>query len=222
MDKQGVGYLRVSGKGQLAGGGLDRQKDVIARYAKSAGIVVQEWYREAHTGTKADRPEFSRMLEDLLSNGCRRVIVESLDRLARDLGVQMRLLALLVAKGVTLINASTGQDVTRQMQDDPMLKAMVQVQGTFAELDKSLTVRKLRRARERVRASEGRCEGRKAFGYHDNEKPVARRMRALYRKPRGGERRSWAEIARILNAEGHATRTGVPWSGMTVRQILAR
>ena len=44
----------------------------------------------------------------------------------------------------------------------------------------------------------------------------------LRRKPRGGERLSFAAIAARLNAEGHPTRTGKPWAPETVRQIAMR
>jgi len=42
------------------------------------------------------------------------------------------------------------------------------------------------------------------------------------RKPRGGERLSFAAIAKRLNSEGHPTRTGKPWAPETVRQIVMR
>ena len=158
---QAVIYVRVSGKGQVDGTGYDRQMETALAYAKKSGYRVVKRYKEAHTGTETERPAFNEMMQDLLSNGCRTVIVESLDRLARDLSVQMRLLALLIAKDITLVAASTGRDITADMQSDPMLRAMVQVQGVFSELDKSLLVRKLSKARELRRKETGRssCSG---------------------------------------------------------------
>jgi hypothetical protein len=44
----------------------------------------------------------------------------------------------------------------------------------------------------------------------------------LRRKPRGGERLSFAAIADRLNAGGRPTRTGKPWAPETVRQIAGR
>ena len=49
----------------------------------------------------------------MLSNGCRVIIVERLDRLARDLGIQLQLVGLLCSKGITLMSADTQQDATR-------------------------------------------------------------------------------------------------------------
>ena len=45
------------------------------------------------TGTEADRPEFNRMLAEILGDGVRTILVESLDRLARDVMVQSLLLS---------------------------------------------------------------------------------------------------------------------------------
>jgi DNA invertase Pin-like site-specific DNA recombinase len=220
--KQAVGYLRVSGKGQVKGTGFARQKEAIGSYASQARYQVTDWYKEAHTGTESDRPEFTRMIEDLLSNGIRIVIVESMDRLARDLMVSHQMIALLIRKNITLISATTGQNVTESMSDDPMLKALTQIQSVFAELEKNLLVRKLKQARKRVREQEGRCEGRKPFGFNEVEKPALKRIQQLHRKPRNRPRLGYYQIARILNDEGHPTRTGKRWTGPTVMGILKR
>lgn len=222
-----VAYLRVSGKGQVEGTGLDRQLDTITGWAKHAGATVERVYREegvSGTLDESHRPEFARMVEDLLSNGCRTVAVESLDRFARDLGVQMQLLAYLMSKGLTLISASTGDNVTAAVADDPMRRAMVQMQGIFSELDKNLLVRKLRKGRQRRRDETGKCEGRPFFGTKQGEDATMQRIKELYRKPHGGSRRSYQEIADLLNREPQAypSRSGRPWAKGTVYQIIRR
>ena len=220
---QAVAYCRVSSIGQQRNGtGLDRQEQIIREYAKQAGYELVQMYHEAFTGTDTDRPVFTRMLADLLSNSCRVIIVERLGRLARDLGVQLQLVGLLCSRGVTLISADTQQDVTAAFSGDPMLKAMIQVQGVFAELDKSILVNKLRKAREAKKAKTGRCEGRKPFGFYPGEDETLKRIRQLYRKPRGGKRLGLYQIARILNQEGRPTRKGGPWRDSHVSAILKR
>jgi len=221
-NKQAVIYVRVSSKGQVDGTGFDRQMETALGYAKKAGYRVIKRYKESHTGTETERPVFNQMIQDLLSNGCRIIIVESLDRFARDLSIQMRLLALLMARGITLVAASTGRDITADMKSDPMLKAMVQVQGVFAELDKSLLVRKLTKARELRRKQVGRCEGRKPFGSRPGEAEVIERMKQLHRKPKNGTRLGHHQIAMQLNTESQPTRTGKPWSAVTVKRVLER
>jgi DNA invertase Pin-like site-specific DNA recombinase len=230
-----VAYLRVSGRGQVDGYGFDRQQETINAWARHAGATVERTYREEGvSGTKDEthRPAFSEMVEDLLSNGCRTIVVESLDRFARDLGVQMQLLAYLLSKGLRLISASTGDDVTAAMEDDPMRKAMVQMQGVFSELDKNLTVRKLKKARATKKAETGRCEGQKPFGHYPGEADTVEMIRSLYRKPHGERRRSLREVCDILNGitsvpgesqpRRFSTRTGKAWSKQVLHQIIKR
>lgn len=222
MKRAAYAYIRVSGKGQLEGHGFDRQEETVRAYCKSAGVTVAGVYREAHTGTEANRPAFQEMLLAILSNGVRTVVVESLDRLARDLMVQTQLLATLRARGVSLIAASTGEDVTAALDEDPMRRAMVQVQGTFAELDKRLLVRKLRKARDAKRAAEGRCEGRKPFGDRPGEQETLDLIVSLRKGAKGQERLSFERIAATLNERNIPSRTGKPWAPATVFGIVRR
>ena len=160
-------YLRVSSNGQVKGHGFQRQEETIATFAAENGYAVTETFRDAFTGTEADRPEFNRMVATILGNGINTILVESLDRLARDVMVQSLLLAKLAQHKITLINCVTGEDVTASMSEDPMRKALIQIQSVFSELEKSRLVSKLRRAREAKKEATGKCEGRKAYG----EKP---------------------------------------------------
>ena len=101
-----------------------------------------------------------------------------------------------------------------------MRKALVQIQGVFAELDKSLLVRKLRKGREATRAAKGRCEGNKPYGHYDGETEGLERIRALRRKPRGRERLSLSKTAAKLNAEGHRNRAGRVWTKQNLYQVM--
>ena len=212
-----VGYVRVSGRGQVEGHGFDRQEADIRAFADGR-FLLERVYREAFTGTEAERPELGRMVADLLSNGCRTVVVASLDRFARDLGVQMSLLSAMRARGIALFSAATGTDVTAALDEDPMARALVQVQGAFFELDKALTVRKLRRAREAKREARGRCEGRRPFGFHESEQAVLEEMFRM----RIGQHLSYGGIARALTEAGKLTRYGRPWTPTTIKRIVDR
>jgi site-specific DNA recombinase len=214
-------YLRVSSKGQISGHGFARQGETVNTYARENGYEVQETFRDAFTGTEADRPEFNRMVAAILANGVRTILLESLDRLARDVMVQSLLLAKLAQHGIKLINCVTGEDVTASMSEDPMRKALIQIQSVFSELEKSRLVGKLRRARQAKKAETGKCEGRKAFGEKQGEREIIDLMRSLRRK-RCGRRLSFAKIARELNGRSIPTRTGAPWQITTIRNILSR
>jgi hypothetical protein len=85
----------------------------------------------------------------------------------------------------------------------------------FAQYDKSQIVLKLRAARMRKRAKEGRCEGRKPFGYYEGEAEALERIRTLRSQGLGFDR-----IAAQLNAESVPARTGGRWHGLVVNRIL--
>lgn len=217
-------YLRVSGKGQLDGSGFDRQLETIESFCSKEGYQIQQVFEEQISGTtgEEDRQEFALMVSAILKNGVNTIVVESLDRLAREYRIQEQLLIYLASKGIDLIAANTGENITEAINSDPMRKAMVQIQGVFAELDKSLLVRKLRKAREQKRASDGKCEGRK--GYKDTEEGIAllKEIRRLRRRRKGGKGRTYDQVSEELNQQGYTAANGKPFTGNTVKGILHR
>jgi len=217
-------YLRISGKGQIVGTGFDRQLETVQAYCAKAGFEVDRVFREQVSGTKSetDRPEFKAMIAEILRDGIDTVIVEALDRLARAYRIQEQLLIYLASKGINLISANTGENVTTALAEDPMKKAMIQIQGIFAELDKSLTVKKLRTAREKIRKETGKCEGRKGYAETEEGAKILREIRRLRRRRKGRVRTKFNEIAEILNSQGYTAANGKPFTGNTVNGILHR
>lgn len=210
------GYVRVSGKAQVDGDGFERQGEEIARYCQDNGIALVKVYEECGvSGTKGeeDRPAFLEMVQAILANGVRTIVVEGLDRLAREVRIQESLILYLAAKEITLLSARTGENVTEAYMGDPMRRALVQIQAVFAELEKSLLVKKLRAARDRKRAREGKCEGRK--NYSESDPGLLERITSLR-----AEARTWADVAAELTRQGIKTRTGRPWTAANV-QVLA-
>jgi DNA invertase Pin-like site-specific DNA recombinase len=107
-------------------------------------------FNEQVSGTKdeSERLEFSKMITDILSNGINTIVVESMDRLAREYRIQEHLVIFLASKGIDLISANTGENITRAISEDPMKKALIQMQGIFAELDKSMLIKRLHKIRD--------------------------------------------------------------------------
>jgi DNA invertase Pin-like site-specific DNA recombinase len=105
--KNAFSYLRVSGKGQLDGDGFTRQNKAIADYALANGISVIETFEEQGvSGTKEldDRPALQDLLAALKEGNAKIVIIEKLDRLARDLMVQETILSDLMRQGFEVIS----------------------------------------------------------------------------------------------------------------------
>jgi len=207
-------YVRVSGKGQIKGDGFPRQLQAIKAYAAEHDLkVVQVFREEGVTGTmeSMDRPAWAAMITALLADGVKAIVIEKLDRLARDLMVQEATIADLQKSGFTLISVAEPD----LMANDPTRILMRQLMGAVAQYDKSQIVLKLRGARMRKRAVEGRCEGRKPFGRDQSEKAAIERMRTLR-----ADGLAFDKIAKRLNSEGIPTRTGKRWHGVVVNRIL--
>lgn len=217
------GYIRVSGKGQLKGDGLERQRDKIKRYGKANKIDIVGWYKESESGSEQDRPQLARLLVDLESNGVgiRTVIIEGLHRLARDLMVQEAIIRDFNKKGVQLISADEGPELA---SSDPSRKLIRQMFGAVAEYEKTMLVLKLRAARQRKRERDGKCEGAKAYGENSKEeREVIRRVRLMRRRRKAGHKGMTLQaIAEELNAENIKTKKGRKWTAQLVHHISTK
>ncbi len=207
-------YMRVSGRGQIEGDGFERQGLAIKRFAKANDVRIVEWFREEGVSGDKDldhRPALAALVEALHSNGVKLVLIENLDRLARDLMVQESILHDLKGKGFEVVSV-TQPDLC---SNEPMRVLMRQMLGAFHQYEKAMIVAKLRGARERAKAKEGRCEGRKPYGYYEGEKSVIERMRTLRADGMG-----YDKVAAALNTEGLEPRMGGCWFAASVRRIL--
>ena len=195
--KKAYSYLRVSGVGQIEGDGFIRQTEAITRFAASGGLTVELTFREEGvSGTKEleNRPALQDLLLAIESGEVRIVLIEKLDRLARDLMVQETILGDLRKRGITVISV-TEPDLC---SDDPSRKLMRQIFGAIAEYDRAMLVLKLRGARQRIKARTGRCEGSKPFGASQDHRPVIDRILSLRASGMAVD-----VIAETLNDEGH-------------------
>jgi len=209
-------YLRVSSQGQLDGDGFDRQRLAINDYAAAAGITIVDWFEErgvSGTMDSADRPAWSAMITRLHSNGTKTVIVERLDRLARDLMVQERAIATLRRDGFELLSVAE----PGLMATDPGRVFMRQILGAVAQLDKDSLVAKLAGARARKAARGEKAVGSYVFGHYPGEATAVELMKELRAAGLGYDR-----IAKELNERGVPTRRGSKWGGNTINIILTR
>jgi DNA invertase Pin-like site-specific DNA recombinase len=204
----------VSGKGQLDGDGFTRQALAIAKYALANGItIVDTFQEEGVSGTQelSNRPALLDMMASLQEGSVKIVLIEKLDRLARDLLVQENIILDMSKSGFELISVYEPD----LCSNDPSRKMMRQIFGSIAEYEKTMIVLKLRGARQRVKARTGRCEGVKAFGTLEGEQATLDLMCELR-----SSGMSLDAVAETLNAQGRGTRMGKPWLGATVNKII--
>jgi DNA invertase Pin-like site-specific DNA recombinase len=220
--RKAVAYLRTSSRTNV-GADKDsdkRQRAAIEAYARAAGYeIVETFYDAAVSGADpvSERSGFAEMLERLMSNSAKTIIVESPDRFARDLMVQLAGHDMLKARGVTLIAASAP---TFFVEDTPTAVLVRQVLGAVAEFEKATLVAKLAAARRRKRMATGqKVEGRKS---HAEVRPdVVKLAKALARKKPKGGKASLRAISAAMAEQGHLNERGRPFNPKSVASMLA-
>ena len=179
--------------------------------------IVATFYDAAVSGADpvTDRPGFVEMLERLLSNGARTIVVESPDRFARDLMVQLAGHDMLKAKGITLIAASAPAHF---IEDTPTAILVRQVLGAVAEFEKTTLVAKLAAARRRKRIATGeKVERRKS--HIEARLDVVKLAKALARKKSKGGRSSLHAISAELAAQGFLNERGRPFNPKSIAAV---
>jgi DNA invertase Pin-like site-specific DNA recombinase len=192
-----------------------RQLASIEAYAKAAGLeIVATFYDAAVSGVDSvtDPPGFAEMLERPMSNGARSIVVESPDRFARDLMVQLAGHDTLRAKGISLIAASAP---TFFIEDTPTAVLVRQVLGAVARFEKTTTVAKLAAARRGNRQANGKCEGRKSMS--EGRPGVVALAKALARKKLKGGKMSLREVSTAMASEGFINERGRPFNPKSSR-----
>jgi DNA invertase Pin-like site-specific DNA recombinase len=215
-----VAYIRTSSATNV-GADKDsdkRQRAAIEAFAKRAGLVLVDTFSDPGV-SGADpidaRPGFSALLDRIEANGVRTVIVEDASRFARELVTQELGIIALIKRGVRVLTAS-GDDLTDT--SDPSRVMMRQIAGSFAEYEKARLVAKLRVARERKRATSGRCEGRKPW--REINPDLVREAKRLRRRSPKGHQRSLRDVAAELARLGYRNERGATFSPSSVQSML--
>lgn len=137
-----IGYARVSTKDQ----NLNLQQDALQREG------CEKVFEEKGSGTKSDRPQLNRMLEQLRQNDV--VIVWKLDRLGRSLRDLVRRVTEIQDKGAEFKSLHDHIDTTT-----PQGKLTFHLFAALAEFERDIIAERTRAGLEAARAR-GRKGGR--------------------------------------------------------------
>lgn len=146
------GYARVSSKGQERyGNSLEDQR---ARLVE-AGCAPENIYSESFTGTRMERPEFTRLLKKLQPGDT--LVVTKLDRFARTAADGAKTIQALLERGVAVNVLNMGK-----ADNSPMGKLMMTIMFAFAEFERDMIVDRTTSGKAVAKTSKpGWREGRK-------------------------------------------------------------
>ena len=142
------GYARVSTAGQAKdGNSLADQRDKLT--AAGATEIIEEQY----TGTKINRPAFTKLVKKLKDGDT--LVVTKLDRFARSAGQGAQLIQELIAKGITVNVLNMGI-----MDNRPANKLMITMMLAFAEFERDMIVERTQEGKRIAKQQAGFREGR--------------------------------------------------------------
>lgn len=214
------GYIRVSGKGQKEQDGPARQTDAISKFCAQNQVDLRHTFSDigvSGTIDGLDRPELLKLISACELGQAEGLVVESMERFARDLIVSELLIAELKKRNLKLFAADIGFHDQVTADADPSRKLIRQILAAVAEHAKSTLVLKLRAARQRIRMETGRCEGGK--GYFDT--PAGRTVVNLIVSLRDSGC-SWGSTATLLNRDKVKKANGAQWTPQDVRKVYLK
>ena len=210
QDGVAVGYVRVSTAEQATSGlGLDAQCNAIGRECERRSWVLARTFEDAGiSGKSMLRPALQDALDVLEAGEASILVVAKLDRLTRSLGDLCVLMDRAIEQGWAIVASNLSMDMTT-----PMGRAMAQVAGVFAELERELIAQRTRDALA-VKRAQGVTLGR------PSRLDPAVRDRILTLRGNG---LTFSQVARALEKAGVTTPLGAPrWNPGSLARICAR
>ncbi|MEZ4503451.1 MAG: recombinase family protein [Dehalococcoidia bacterium] len=211
MRSRAAGYVRVSDESQVEGLSLDAQRREIARYCESHGLELVQVYADEGVSARTDRidrrPALARLLEQAADGSFELVVVHTIDRWARNVGVQRQALQRLGQAGIGFVSVTENIDFSTAAG-----KLLLTMLGGVSEFFSDQLAVHISKAK-REQAERGIPPGPIPFGYASGEDGVPLRVSneaeaVLEVFTRRAEGASHGETARWLNARGFRTRTG--------------
>lgn len=142
------GYARVSTRGQAKdGNSLEAQKHQLKEYG------AEEIFIESFTGTKMERPELDKLLNQIRDGDT--LIVTKLDRFARSVSQASNLITMLIDKGVRVNVLNLGI-----LDNSSVSTLMRNILLSFAQFERDMIVERTQEGKAIARQREDFREGR--------------------------------------------------------------
>jgi site-specific DNA recombinase len=216
-------YTRISTDEEHQPFSLEAQSVRLDNYiASQAGWEKVRSFTDQGSGATMERPALQRALTEARAGRYDLLLVYRVDRLARSVRGLAHVLEELDKVKVAFRSATEPFDTAT-----PAGRMMVQMLGVFAEFERATIVDRIVAGMERKAARGSWTVGGRPFGYRvdaetgflapePSEAPLVPMIFDLYADRRLGVR----AIAAQLNAGGHRTKGGLPWSKHSVLSVL--
>ena len=220
-----VAYIRVSDESQVDGYSLDAQKNEIQRWCERHKYELITIYADegisANTENIRERPQLMKLLEDAKKGIFDSVVVHTLDRWARNVGVQRQALKLLGECNVGFASVTEDFDFST-----PAGKLLLTTMGGVSEFFSDQLGVHVRKAQKQMTES-GLPVAAIPFGYKrlpekglppnkvDQEAKV---VIEIFQRRTDGQ--SNAEIAAWVNSQNFHTREGNFFTPHAIKDIL--
>jgi len=226
--RRGAIYARVSTRRQEKEATIESQIAKLLVYAQEQEIDVPSEYRfidQAVSGARLARPGLDRLRDQIQLSRIEVVLCLSPDRLARQLGAQQVLMDEFKQAGVEIRFLDQPE-----LGDDPRAKLLLDIQGVFAEYERTLISERMRRG-YLYRLKQGQAVPSQApygYRYHkangqpsywevvDDEAVIVKQMFGWYTQ----QSISVSAIAERFNKKHVPSPQGKAWSGSTIGRLL--
>src|SRR5580698_7289684 len=155
-------YARVSTDEQREGQTIDSQVSELERFSREKGWPITGIYKDdGWSGGIMERPELDRMRDDAPNGLFDAVLINDVDRLARDVALLGIIKRDLERKGIKVIFRKLPSDASATSN------LMVNILGSFAEFERELIADRTRRGRRhKVESRKQYLGSNTAYGYH--------------------------------------------------------
>jgi len=215
----------VSDESQVDGYSLDAQKREIQKWCERHGYELIAIYADegisAHTDRINERPQLVKLLEDAKQQTFDLVVVHTLDRWARNVGIQRQALKILGDCKIGFASVMEDFDYST-----PYGRFLLTTMGGVSELFSDQLGLHVKKA-QRQMAETGFSIGTIPFGYKRQKEKgspplkVGQESEAIKEAfQRRAEGQSYGEIAVWVNGQNFRTRDGHAFTAHAIRDIL--
>ena len=160
-----IGYIRHSTAEQGRRMSPALQRRAIEKWAEGQGVKVTAWYTDSAPGSTpiAKRPGLQDALAQLGPDSA--LVVYRLDRLARDLELQIRLFRIVTSAGARIVSTMDEGTINGPGEDDPDAVFLRHLQGALAERERGVLARRIRDGIRAKKAAGRKWNGTAPYGH---------------------------------------------------------